>query len=415
MSYNLKTAKSFLRQIKVELETNEMLKHLFPEILYAKPEKDSIKWSEQEGLVVKRKKNRKEPTFSSFGLVDSQATGMHFTVHSFDDAVTQDSVTTAEMIDKTTRAWQLSDNIGMSGKVSTRKKYAGTRYHFHDTYKKMLELDIPHTIITATEDGTAEGKPIFLTQESLEQKRKVQGSYIFSCQMLLNPIEKADQKFTRDMIRYYDSLPVDSDGDLIPMDFYLAVDPANEKKKESDYTAGLIFGFSPDRKIYLIDGFHDKISLGERYREIKAGHNKYQFRRVGYEKYGLQTDMDYFRMENEKTNFFMPLFQMKGSMSKEDRILRLVALFENGDILFPKHLYYDCKFDNEKIDIIERLLFEMFEFPMCKHDDLLDCLSRVLDLFFNDPSLIPERKVSYEDTQTAGYRFEQILNRRSEE
>ncbi|MCK9431589.1 MAG: hypothetical protein M0R00_01360 [Candidatus Omnitrophica bacterium] len=54
-------AKKMLRQIKQEFEENKNLQDLFPDILYKNPAKDSPKWNEDEGLVVKRAGNPKEP------------------------------------------------------------------------------------------------------------------------------------------------------------------------------------------------------------------------------------------------------------------------------------------------------------------------------------------------------------------
>ena len=53
-SHTRPIAKAFLRQIKRELESNEGLKELFPDILYANPQKESQKWSEDEGIIVKK-------------------------------------------------------------------------------------------------------------------------------------------------------------------------------------------------------------------------------------------------------------------------------------------------------------------------------------------------------------------------
>ena len=407
MSYNLKTAKAFLRQIKQELENNTTLKKLFPDILYHKPEKESQKWSEQEGLIVKRSVIRKEPTFYAFGLVDSQATGFHFDIHSFDDVVVQDSVGTQEMIDKTNRAWEMSDNLGMMTEKGTRKKYAGTRYHYFDTYNHMMKKGIPYKVITATDNGELDGNPIFLTKELLEQKLRDQGSYTFSAQNLLKPVAKEDQKFTPEMVKYYDELPK-------TLNYYMAVDPANEKSKKSDYTAALVFGFSPDRKIYIVNGAHDKLNLRERYIMNRRFNDKYKLKRLGYEKYGMQSDIDYFRMENEKASYFMPLFTMKGSMSKEDRILRLVALFEQGDILFPRHMHYYSTYDKCNVDIIKRLEFEMYNFPFGEHDDLLDCLSRMFDLFLKDPAEVPHVEAKPEDKWVAKNVFARVRNQQRE-
>lgn len=401
ISYNLKIARSFIRQIKQEIENNQFLKENFDDIFYRNPEKESLKWSEQEGLIIKRNVIRKEPTFYSFGLVDSQATGMHFDIHSFDDAVTQDSVTSGEMIQKTTERWQLSDNLGMSDK--TLKKYAGTRYHYFDTYKTMIDIGIQHEVIPATDNGEPDGKPIFFTKETIEEKRKLQGSYMFSSQMLLKPVAKEDQKFNLEMIHFYESIP--------RCNIYVAVDPANAKKKRSDYTACWVFGYSEDRKVYIIDGFHDKLNLKERYSKVRFINEKYKPDRFGYETYSIQTDIDYMRMENDRDGYYIPFFEIKGTMSKEDRILRLIAMFENGDILFPKSLLYWSGYRNQSIDIIQMLSIEMLAFPFGEHDDLLDCLSRMFDLFINNPSSAPKKLLTEEDTMKAGYRFERLMNK----
>ena len=101
-SYNRPTAKAFLRQIKREFEMNTLLKDLFPEILWSNPQSEAPKWSEDEGIVVKRKINPKESTVEAWGLVDGQPTGRHFKLMVYDDVVTLDSVSTPEMCQKTT-------------------------------------------------------------------------------------------------------------------------------------------------------------------------------------------------------------------------------------------------------------------------------------------------------------------------
>ena len=346
-SYNMKTAKSFVRQIKIILESNALLKGLFPEILYSNPSTQSPKWSEQEGLVVKRKTTRKEPTVMGFGLVDGQATGYHFDVLSFDDVVTQDSVTSPEMIQKTTERWQLSDNIGMP---STLKKYCGTRYHYFDTYAEVQKVT-PTTTIPATDNGEIDGNPVFLTREELDKKLREQGRSIFAAQMLLKPVAREDQKFRMEDFRYYDELP--------RLNYYIAVDPANTQSKKSDYTAMLVFGFSEDRKVYLVDGVHDKLDLGQRYRTLKALNERYKPLIIGYERYGLQADIDFFRMENAKTNYYMPITEVGGGISKEDRILRLQALFGTKDLLFPRHLRYTQLWNGEQVDIVNNIQVEL--------------------------------------------------------
>ena len=61
-SHTRPIAKGFLNQIKVEFEGNTLLQSVFPDILYSDPKGQSPKWSEDSGLVVKRKSNPKEST-----------------------------------------------------------------------------------------------------------------------------------------------------------------------------------------------------------------------------------------------------------------------------------------------------------------------------------------------------------------
>jgi hypothetical protein len=77
-SHTRPIAKGFLRQIKREFEANELLKSLFPDVLWTSPSKEAPKWSEDDGIVVKRKSNPKESTIEAWGLVDGQPTSKHY-------------------------------------------------------------------------------------------------------------------------------------------------------------------------------------------------------------------------------------------------------------------------------------------------------------------------------------------------
>ena len=83
----------------------------------------------------------------------------------FDDVVTRESVTTPDMIAKTTSALELAFNLGSQG--DEWRRMIGTRYHFNDTYRTMMErLTFKPRIYPATADGTVDGEPVFLTKKS---------------------------------------------------------------------------------------------------------------------------------------------------------------------------------------------------------------------------------------------------------
>jgi len=366
ISYNLSIATTFLREIKVILESNTILRACFPDILYENPQKQSDKWSEQIGLNVKRGTARKESSFFPFGLVSSQLTGTHADILVYDDVVTQDSVTTPEMIKKTTDAWKLSDNIGMSGDgCITQKRYCGTRYHYYDTYSEMLAIGIPALILPATDNGRLDGKPVFLTQEQLDEKLHQQGNYIFSSQNLLKPVADENKKFDVNKIVYYKSGEVS-----FPDNYYILVDSANSKNKTSDYTTLCVINYSIERKkFYLVDGFRKRLDLKERYEHLKQFVSRYRPIRVAYEKYGMLIDSDFIRIRSQEEGFYIPLIDVGGRMSKEDRILRLESIINYKDLVI-----------NDDLPFKAELLMELADFPYSKHDDALDSLSRLFDV-----------------------------------
>jgi len=174
-SFNRPTAKAFLRQIKTEFETNATLKWLFPEIFYEDPKKESPRWSEDAGLLVKRKGNPKEATLEAYGLVDGQPTGKHYSLLIYDDVVTKDSVTNTEMIDKVTYAWEMSLNTGSEG---CRKRYVGTRYHYADTYKVMMDREVAKLRMYPC---IKDGESTLFSEDYIAEKKKAMGSFTFAC------------------------------------------------------------------------------------------------------------------------------------------------------------------------------------------------------------------------------------------
>lgn len=178
-SHTRPIAKGFLRQIKREIEGNKTLINLFPDILWDNPSREAPKWSEDDGIIVKRKSNPKESTVEAWGLVDGQPTSKHFKVLLYDDVVTKESVSSPDMIQKVNAAWELSLSLGVE---VGKRRYAGTRYHYNDTYRLMMDRGaaIPR-IHPATIDGTVNGRPVLMHPDTLAQKRREQGPYTYAC------------------------------------------------------------------------------------------------------------------------------------------------------------------------------------------------------------------------------------------
>jgi predicted phage terminase large subunit-like protein len=402
-SHTRPIAKAFLRQIKQEFERNERLKRWFPDVLWADPRNDSPKWSEDEGITVKRKGNPKEATVEAWGLVDGQPTSKHFSKLVYDDVVTRESVTTPEMMAKTTDALALSYNLGARGGV---RRFIGTRYHFNDSYRTVIERGtVKPRLYPATVDGTVEGEPVFMTRAELAEKRRDMGPYVFGAQMLLDPTADDKQGFKLEWLRY---AAVTTRGQNLA----ILIDPASKKKADSDYTSMWVIGLGPDRKVYVHDMLRDRLSLTERADTLIKWHRywsgKGTIQAVAYEEYGLQADIEHAQSRMEDENYRFDITPVGGRLAKVDRIRRLIPWFEQGRIYLPAAMV-KTNYEGKSVDLVQSFKTdEYMAFPVASHDDMLDALARFLDddlpISFPMPMAEEEEElVGVGRNQTTGY------------
>lgn len=387
-SHNKQTARKFLRDIMQIFEGNTLLKYLFDDVLYDRPRAHAPKWSEEDGIVVKRKKAKREPTLMASGLVDGLPTGSHFTHRIYDDTVTEKSVTTPEQIKKTTEQWELSDNLGAVGGI---ERTIGTRYHMHDTYRTMMKRGVVKVRMhPATSDGTDDcTKSVLMPPKVLAKKRKTQGVYTFACQMLQNPLADNVMGFKEEWLQYW------TPDVLSGLNFLILVDPSGGRDNKSDFTAMWLIGLGGDRNFYVIELVRDRLNLTQKWEELFRLYrrcktiNPHARITVGYEKYGLQSDKEYFEEKQKELNYRFKITDLGGPKRKENRIRRLVPLFEGERIYLPETcLRVNSRGEQE--DMIRTFLEEEYTvFPVVDHDDALDALSRIEDEEIKDRIVWP--------------------------
>ena len=371
-SHTRPIAKGFLRQIMREFSTNQQLKDWFPDIFWAEPKKEAPKWSEDDGIVLKRVGNPKESTIEAHGLVDGQPTSKHFRLMVYDDVVTRESVTTPDMIGKVTEAWELSRNLTADG---GRTRYIGTRYHFNDTYREILRrgaaIERRHA---ATVNGASDGEPVLLSRERVIEKRREMGPFTFAAQMLLNPVADETQGFKEQWLNYYEG-----HNSGLGMNKYIVVDPANSKKQTSDYTSMWVIGLGGDKNYYILDGLRDRLSLTQRADALFEFHRRWKPQRVGYEQYGLQADIEHFRDRMARENYRFEVVPLGGKTAKLDRIRRLIPSMEGGRWYLPQTLL-KTDYERKVRDLVQVLVDEELKpFPVALHDDMLDAMARILE------------------------------------
>lgn len=374
-----KVAKPFLRQIKTELETNRDLKAQFPDILWAEPKRQAPKWSEDEGIVVRRQGNPKESTVEAYGLIDGQPTGRHFKLLDYDDIVTQDTVGTSDQLAKVKERLRMSFNLGTGG--ATRRRFKGTRYHQYDAYEMIISdgLAVPR-LYPVTRDGTETGEPVLMTRAEVAHHRKDLGPYIFSAQMLLNPTADKLHGFRPEWLRFWPGRVTSN------LSILIIVDPSSGKKTDrGDFTSIWVLGYGRDRNYYMLDKVRDRLNLTQRGAALMALHRKWTQSgrvraKVGYEEYGLQADIDYIKTVQEQENYRFEIIPLGGSLSKDDRIKRLVPTFEQGRIFLLEGGLVRTLSDGTSANLVRTFIEdEYLAYPLPKHDDSLDGLSRIHD------------------------------------
>lgn len=352
-------AHEFLAQIKEEFEGNDLLKAVYSDVLWADPKKkDAVdgrppKWSIVRGIVVKRKSNPKEATVEAHGLLDGQPTSRHYRKHRYDDVVTQDYLS-EDQIKKTTQRYEMADNLGSHKGVE--KEIAGTRYHWADTYGVILEEErggLKPRIYPATDDGTLNGKPVFLSKEKWEDVKSTQRSTV-SAQMLLNPVAGEEQVFNLEWCRPYFIRPR-------TLNVYILGDPSKGKTKKNDRTAIAVIGIDSQNNKYLLDGYCHRMPLSQRWTCLRGLWLKWsampgvQIVRVGWEQYGVQTDIEHFkqRMLEDKDDVSFEIHELnwvrEGSQSKNDRIERLEPEFRESRFFLPGLVYHATRGNENRV------------------------------------------------------------------
>lgn len=425
-------ATKFVGQIKLEAENNEILKLVYPDVFWWDPKKESPLWSVDKGLIFKRRGNPKEATLEGHGLIDGQPTSRHFDLRIYDDVVTRDNITTPEQVKKTTEGWELSDNLAGGQR---RRWHTGTRYIYGDTYGVILERGIlTPRLYPATSNGRKDGVPVLWSPEVWEQKKRTQVSTL-AAQLLQNPLADGAGTFKINWLRPWLVRPA-------TINVYILVDPSKgrkNRKQTSDRTAIAVIAIDAAGTKYLVDGACHRMTLSQRWDMLKMLHRKWedmpgvQMLKVGYEQYGMQTDLEHFESKMLDAQDDRDVFAIEevnwpheGGHSKKERVERLQPDFEYSDFLLPGIVHHEAldacywsvnpetnkidyrpvqgstklmraaevtgqgyrvcsplkRLDEDKrvYDVTKLLMEEMLLFPFGIRDDMVDAVSRVYDL-----------------------------------
>ena len=248
-SHTRPAAKKFFRSIMLVLENNKILKTCFPDVLWDNPRTQAPKWSEDDGIVVKRRSTgRPEATVEAWGIKEGMPIGVHFDWILLDDLETKDDVINPDVVNRVRESIDITEDL-LTGGGSV--DITGTPYSHNGVYIPYMRDKVTadgkpafrFRRHAATEDGTRDGKSIFLPQKVLDNIRARKTEYMFATQQLCNPTPTGQRKLDSKLI-------TECDPREIPKGLFkfIMIDPAGDdaqNKSEGDDWAILGLGVEP--------------------------------------------------------------------------------------------------------------------------------------------------------------------------
>lgn len=211
------------------------------------------------------------------------------------------------------------------------------------------------------------GEALHPERESLETLARIRatlGEYHFSSQYQQSPVPVSGAIVKTDWLRFYEP-----ENELPEFSHILqSWDTANKAGELNDYSVCTTWGVENRRKYYLLDVFRARLDFPGLKKAAVAQQQKHDPRIVLVEDRASGTQLIQ-ELKAEGMYFVKSYLPPSGS----DKVMRLhaqTALFESGNILFPKSASW-----------LPEYLRELAAFPGSKFDDQVDSTTQALEYF----------------------------------
>ncbi len=365
VSRDIKLSRKWLRFIKKELLTNELLIQDYGIRKGKEWQKDYFEYKRGDGF---------EGTFISMSLGMSPR-GWRPQLAIIDDPE-KGKDARSQTIRESNWEWFTEDFYGML-EADTPLIFIGTRVHplcllakaaklYNWNHKKFQAVDI-------------DGKSIWPQKwpiEKLMERRKIIGDKAFNAEYQNNPIVSENPIFEEDWFNSYEMdsrtfKQIKRDGLYI----VTMVDPAISKKDNADCTAIVTKGATYDRypDIYTLEVKQGHWSLRDTIREVFLTYENFNQRKTLVETVAYQKALaDELRLEQEASGLRIGITDVERDKDKERRAHVVSPLYQNGQQFI------------DYTDRMQKLMMEqMIMFPDDEHDDMCDA-SVGCDEFFRE-------------------------------
>ena len=386
-------AERFLGSIKQHAEGNVVFRALYSSIIPKDTRK--VRWNNSE-LDFNRDVIVPEPTFDAIGMTGA-VVSRHYTHICYDDPISEEAVKSEKVMQDTITR--------MSGALSLLVNpeadsiwVVGTRWALYDTYSVWMDTFGEKLSTFACSALDEFGEPLWperFSKETLALKRKLLGEYRFSCLMMNNPRNAEIQDLNVDDLRFWEW---SADGTRIRMfdkngvvfrehfidelDITCTVDPASAEKAKDDRNAICTVGVTPYNEAIVLDAWGKRCSPLEVIDYLFEMKRKFAPRVFGIEDVGYQKTLKvYVTYFAEQKGLYLNIQPLPAKGKKEFRIRAIQPYMATGRVYINAAMHL--------------LRNEMADFPLGKHDDVLESLSMHTMLWRGQMS--PEARTKYKE------------------
>jgi hypothetical protein len=301
-------AASKLRDIRFLIESSELVRWLFPEILPSKQDK----WSETELTLGGRTRSMDESSLTAYG-VGGKITGFHYKKIIYDDIIGEKAAESEAEMEKAWSWFQVAPGL-LQDPGTGEELLLGTRWKhgtadIYGRIKKILPAEVEesgrHTGFVFFEKAIVENNeltfPDKYPMELVKELERRLGPYKFGCNYMNNPTLPEGADFKPGWIKEYkigqdssgklntifpqDGTPPINIGRLVRMSFWDISAGGASAKAEN---AIIIAGMDSMRRIFCLSAWSKNCSIGDAGEQWHLKNDRYACWRNHYEKVGAQ-------------------------------------------------------------------------------------------------------------------------------
>lgn len=182
------TATMMVKNIRIQMETNERLQWLLSDVLWKNPNKEAWTWNDS-ALTVRRPWEDNVPSIIASGLEGTKA-GLHYTRIKDDDLTNDQNCNNADQVTKTTKTFERHMNLL---RQNGRLDFICTIWSYYDTSWYLTAKENPLSKLTVTFQRSCWVDPNAPDDKLESQWPKVKSTQFLLNQRLTRPVQFATQ------------------------------------------------------------------------------------------------------------------------------------------------------------------------------------------------------------------------------